>query len=99
LQQYQRLLQSIGADDPNAGRAVQLQGEILTKINQNLAAQKQLQSGAKPADKLFTPPLLGAAPAGGGGGATAQRKAATMPSALQKKCSNNSRPLTILTLR
>ena len=68
LQQYQRLLQSIGADDPNAGRAVQLQGEILTKINQNLAAQKQLQSGAKPADKLFTPPLLGAAPAGGGGG-------------------------------
>jgi hypothetical protein len=29
----QKLLQSIGADDPNAGRAVQLQGEILTKIN------------------------------------------------------------------
>ena len=69
LQQYQRLLQSVGADDPNAGRAVQLQGEILGKINQNLAAQKQLQSGAKSADKLFTPPLLGAAPAGGGGGA------------------------------
>jgi hypothetical protein len=65
------LLQSIGADDPNAGRAVQLQGEILTKINQNLAAQKQLQSGAKPADKLFTPPLLGAAPTGGGGGRAA----------------------------
>jgi tape measure domain-containing protein len=73
LQQYQRLLQSIGADDPNAGRAVQLQGEILTKINQNLAAQKQLQSGAKPADKLFTPPLLGAAPAGGGGGSGAKK--------------------------
>jgi tape measure domain-containing protein len=67
LQQYQRLLQSIGADDPNAGRAVQLQGQILGKINQNLAAEKQLQSGAKPADKLFTPPLLGAAPAGSGG--------------------------------
>jgi hypothetical protein len=73
LQQYQRLLQSIGADDPNAGRAVQLQGEILTKINQNLAAQKQLQSGAKPADKLFTPPLLGAAPAGGGSGSGAKK--------------------------
>jgi tape measure domain-containing protein len=73
LQQYQRLLQSIGADDPNAGRAVQLQGEILTKINQNLAAQKQLQSGAKPADKLFTPPLLSAAPAGGGGGSGAKK--------------------------
>ena len=73
LQQYQRLLQSIGADDPNAGRAVQLQGEILAKINQNLAAQKQLQSGAKLADKLFTPPLLGAATAGGGGGSRAKK--------------------------
>jgi tape measure domain-containing protein len=71
LQQYQRLLQSIGADDPNAGRAVQLQGQILTKINQNLAAQKQLQSGAKQVDKLFTPPLLGAAGGGGGGGGRA----------------------------
>jgi tape measure domain-containing protein len=68
LQQYQRLLQSIGADDPNAGRAVQLQGQILTKINQNLAAQKQLQSDTKPADELFTPPLLGAAPTGPTGG-------------------------------
>ena len=67
LQQYQRLLQSVGANDPNAGRAVQLQGEILGKINQNLAAQKQLQSGAKQTNKLFTPPLLGAAPSGGGG--------------------------------
>jgi hypothetical protein len=73
LQQYQRLLQSIGADDPNAGRAVQLQGEILTKINQNLAAQKQLQSGAKQVDKLFTPPLLGAPLAGGGGGGGAKK--------------------------
>ena len=71
LQQYQRLLQSVGADDPNQGRAVQLQGEILGKINQNLAAQKQLQSGAKQTNKLFTPPLLGAAPAGGGGGRAA----------------------------
>lgn len=69
LQQYQRLLQSVGADDPNQGRAVQLQGQILAKINQNLAAQKQLQSGAKQVGKLFTPPLLGAA--GGGGGRAA----------------------------
>ena len=67
LQQYQRLLQSIGANDPNADRAVQLQGQILTKINQNLAAQKQLQSGAKQTDKLFTPPLLGGGGGGGGG--------------------------------
>jgi tape measure domain-containing protein len=67
LQQYQRLLQSIGADDPNADRAVELQGEILTKINQNLAAQKQLQSGAKQVDKLFTPPLLGTGTGKGAG--------------------------------
>ena len=67
LQQYQRLLQSIGANDPNADRAVQLQGQILTKINQNLAAQKQLQSGAKQTDKLFTPPLLGGGGDGRGG--------------------------------
>jgi tape measure domain-containing protein len=58
LQQYQRLLQSVGPNDPNAGRAVQLQGQILTKINQNLEAQKQLQSGTKQTDKLFTPPPL-----------------------------------------
>ena len=76
LQQYQRLLQSIGADDPNAGRAVQLQGQILTKINQNLAAEKQLQSGAKSADKLFTPPLLGATAGGGGGRAAGGGKGA-----------------------
>ena len=80
LQQYQRLLQSIGADDPNAGRAVQLQGQILTKINQNLAAQKQLQSDTKLADKLFTPPLLGAAPTdptgGKAGGADGAKRAA-----------------------
>ena len=71
LQQYQRLLQSIGANDPNADRAVQLQGQILTKINQNLAAQKQLQSNAKQTDKLFTPPLLGGGGGGGGGGRAA----------------------------
>jgi tape measure domain-containing protein len=76
LQQYQRLLQSIGADDPNADRAVQLQGEILTKINQNLAAQKQLQSGAKSADKLFTPPLLDATSGGKKKGKTDAERAA-----------------------
>jgi tape measure domain-containing protein len=76
LQQYQRLLQSIDADDPNADRAVQLQGEILTKINQNLAAQKQLQSGAKSADKLFTPPLLDATSGGKKKGKTDAERAA-----------------------
>ncbi len=71
LQQYQRLLQSISPDDPNANRAVALQGSILQKINQNLVAQKKLQSSAKQGNGLFaTPPLgpgTGGAGAGGGG--------------------------------
>jgi tape measure domain-containing protein len=78
LQQYQRLLQSVGPNDPNANRAVQLQGTILQKINQNLAAQKQLQAGAKQTDKLFTAPPLGAGTggaAGGGGGKSADKQA------------------------
>ena len=58
LQQYQRLLQSVGSQDPNANRAVQLQGVILQKINENIAAQKQLESGPKGADALFKPPAL-----------------------------------------
>jgi len=78
LQQYQRLLQSVGANDPNAGRAVQLQGQILTKINQNLAAQKQLQTNATQGNAIFTPPaLLGGGGGGGrGGGKGAAEKAA-----------------------
>jgi len=79
LQQYQRLLQSIGSDDPNANRAVQLQGTILQKINQNLAAQKQLQTGVKQTDKLFTIPPLGAGTGDGakgrGGKSDAERAA------------------------
>lgn len=78
LQQYQRLLQSVGPNDPNANRAVQLQGTILQKINQNLAAQKQLQAGAKQADKLFTAPPLVAGTGGaakGGGGKSADKQA------------------------
>lgn len=68
LQQYQRLLQSVGSDDPNANRAVQLQGAILQKINQNLAAQKQLQSSARQGGKLFEVPALGGATGAGAGG-------------------------------
>jgi len=73
LQQYQRLLQSVGSDDPNANRAVQLQGTILQKINENLAAQKQLQSSAKQGNNLFEVPALGGA-TGGGAGAGGGRK-------------------------
>jgi len=78
LQQYQRLLQSVGPNDPNANRAVQLQGTILQKINQNLAAQKQLEAGAKQTDKLFAAPPLGAGTSGGakgGGGKSADKQA------------------------
>ena len=73
LQQYQRLLQSIGPDDPNASRAVQLQGAILQKINQNLDAQKQLNQQTQKGQDIFkTPALLG----GDGGGRGAANKAA-----------------------
>ncbi len=73
LQQYQRLLQSVGSDDPNANRAVQLQGTILQKINENLAAQKQLQSSAKQGSKLFEAPALGGATGGGASGGSSRK--------------------------
>lgn len=73
LQQYQRLLQSVGSDDPNANRAVQLQGIILQKINENLAAQKQLQSSAKQGSKLFEAPALGGATGGGASGGSSKK--------------------------
>jgi hypothetical protein len=44
LANYQSTLQRIGAEDPNANRAVQLQGVIQKKIQQNLDAQKQLNA-------------------------------------------------------
>ena len=44
LANYQSTLQRIGAEDPNANRAVELQGAIQQKIQQNLAAQKQLNA-------------------------------------------------------
>ena len=60
LANYQAVLKRIGAEDPNANRAVQLQGVIQQKIQQNLAAQQQLnkaQAGIfKPA---AIPALLG----------------------------------------
>jgi len=74
LQQYQRLLQSVGPNDPNANRAVQLQGVILQKINDNIAAQKRLQTGAQQTNKLFTAPPLAAATGGGGGSKAARAK-------------------------
>jgi tape measure domain-containing protein len=68
LQKYQRLLQSIGPDDPNAGRAVELQGLILQKIDQNIAAQKELNKQTKSQGDLFKVPELAAPTAGKGKG-------------------------------
>jgi tape measure domain-containing protein len=65
LQQYQRLLQSVGPNDPNANRAVQLQGVILGKIQENVAAQKQLNQQSTKAGNIFDVPALAAATGGG----------------------------------
>ena len=79
LREYQSVLQRIGPNDPNADRAVQLQGVILKKINQNIAAQKQLNAArANSVRTAATPALLGAT--GGNGTKTstaAADKAAT----------------------
>jgi tape measure domain-containing protein len=60
LANYQSTLQRISAEDPNANRAVELQGAIQQKIQQNLAAQKQLNAAraniVKPTE---IPALLG----------------------------------------
>jgi len=64
LQKYQRLLQSVGPDDPNADRAVQLQGIILQKINENIAAQKELNKQTKAQGDVFKIPELAAPIAG-----------------------------------
>ena len=68
LREYQAVLQRVGSDDPNANRAVELQGAILRKINENIAAQQQLDKAQKNVFKSTAiPALLGATGAGGGG--------------------------------
>ena len=60
LANYQSTLQRIGAEDPNANRAVELQGAIQQKIQQNLAAQKQLNAArANVVKPTGIPALLG----------------------------------------
>jgi len=75
LQQYQRLLQSIAPSDPNSDRAVQLQGVILRKIDQNINAQKLLNKETDKAEDIFKTPALGA----GTGGAGRTKKAKKGP--------------------
>jgi tape measure domain-containing protein len=76
LQQYQRLLQSIGPDDPNSNRAVQLQGVILQKIQQNIEAQKKLNTQAGGGSKIFEIPALGGAKDGKKAGKSDAERAA-----------------------
>ena len=65
LTNYQTTLQRIGAEDPNANRAVELQGAIQQKIQQNLAAQKQLNAArANVVKPTGVPALLGETGAG-----------------------------------
>lgn len=65
LANYQTVLQRIGAEDPNASRAVQLQGVIQQKIQQNLAAQQQLN---KAQSNVFKPSAVPALLGETGGG-------------------------------
>ena len=60
LVNYQSTLQRIGTNDPNGKRAQQLQGVIFQKIEQNLAAQKQLNAArANVVKPTGVPALLG----------------------------------------
>ena len=60
LTNYQTVLQRIGTQDPNADRARNLQGVIQQKINQNLAAQQQLNKAQSNVFKpSAVPPMLG----------------------------------------
>jgi len=86
LANYQTTLQRIGAEDPNANRAVELQGVIQQKIQQNLDAQKQLNAAraniVKPAG---VPALLGETGAGKPKKDTAADKAASAAAKLAEQ--------------
>ena len=76
LTNYQAVLQRIGAEDPNANRAVQLQGVIQQKIQQNLSAQQQLNKAQTGIFKSTAVPALLAETGGGKKGKTAAERAA-----------------------
>jgi tape measure domain-containing protein len=70
LREYQSVLQMVGPNDPNADRAVQLQGVIFKKINENIAAQKQFNATrANVVKPIGVPALLGETGGKSGGGA------------------------------
>ena len=93
LANYQSTLQRIGAEDPNANRAVQLQGVIFQKIEQNLAAQKQLNAArANVVKPTGVPALLGetggAKPAKNTAADNAAKKAAQLAEQTKTQLSN-----------
>ena len=93
LANYQSTLQRIGAEDPNANRAVQLQGVIFQKIEQNLAAQKQLNAArANVVKPTGVPALLGetggAKPAKNTAADNATKKAAQLAEQTKTQLSN-----------
>jgi len=76
LTNYQTVLQRIGTQDPNANRAVQLQGVIQQKIQQNLTAQQQLNKAQNDIFKpTATPALLGETGSGKTGRGAANKAA------------------------
>jgi tape measure domain-containing protein len=76
LTNYQTVLQRIGTQDPNADRAKQLQGVIQQKIQQNLAAQQQLNKAQAGIFKPTAVPALLAETGGGKKGRSGADKAA-----------------------
>ena len=99
LREYQSVLQRIGPNDPNADRAVQLQGVILKKINQNIAAQKQFNAvRANSVRTAATPALLGAT---GGSASTGASKPKTekKPKDFTEQIANSKTALNLANLQ
>jgi tape measure domain-containing protein len=87
LREYQAVLQRVGSNDPNANRAVQLQGAILQKINENIAAQQQLDKAQKNVFKsAAVPALLGET----GGGRKGRTRKAPKPKDFTEQIANSA---------
>jgi len=87
LREYQAVLQRVGSNDPNANRAVQLQSAILQKINENIAAQQQLDKAQKNVFKsAAVPALLGET----GGGRKGRTRKAPKPKDFTEQIANSA---------
>jgi tape measure domain-containing protein len=85
LTNYQAVLQRIGTQDPNADRAEQLQGVIQQKIQQNLAAQQQLNKAQAGVFRSTAVPALLAETGGRKKGKSAAERAAEKAAREAKK--------------